>query len=513
MQVTQTKAEGLSHSYDIVVPAKELSERLDAKIAEVQPQVSLKGFRPGKVPAAHIKRMFGKSMMGEIVEGTMNEASEKALNDNNIKPAGQPHFHLENEAEDVIAGKADLVFHMHVDIMPTFTPVDPAKLSIERPVAKVTDEEVEKSLSNLAESQKSYEDKSAKAKAVEGDAVVIDFVGSIDGVEFEGGSAEDAQVVIGAGQFIPGFEEQLVGVKTGDGKVLKVTFPAEYQAENLAGKDAEFAVTVKAVKKPVETKIDDEFAKKLGMDSLDALREAIVKSLESEHKSQSRNRAKRRLLDALDAEHDFDLPANMVDAEFNAIWQQVEADVKAGNVDEEDKDKSEDDLKAEYRAIAERRVRLGLVLAEIGQEANITVAAEELARAVNAEAMRYPGQEQQIAEYFQKNPEAQARLRAPIFEEKVVDYILELAKVKDVDVTREELYADDDAPGSEKKKPAAKKKTAAKKAAPKKAAAKKAPAKKAPAKKAPAKAAAKKPAAKKAAPKKAAAKKPAAKKK
>jgi trigger factor len=508
MQVTQTKAEGLSHSYDIVVPAKELDERLDAKIAEMQPQVTLKGFRPGKVPAAHIKRMFGKSMMGEIVEGTMTEASEKALNDNKIKPAGQPHFHMENDAEDVIAGKADLAFHMHVDIMPTFTPVDPAKLSIERPVAKVADDEIEQSLNNLADSQKTYEDKSAKSKAVDGDSVIIDFVGSIDGVEFEGGSAQDAQVIIGAGQFIPGFEEQLVGVKAGDETTLKVTFPAEYQAEALAGKEAEFAVTVKTVQKPVATKIDDDFAKKLGMDTLDALRDAIVKSLESEHKAQSRNRAKRRLLDALDAEHDFDLPPNMIEAEFNAIWQQVEADLKAGNVDEEDKDKSEDEMKEEYRTIAMRRVRLGLVLAEIGQEANITVAAEELARAVNAEAMRYPGQEKQIAEYFQKNPEAQARLRAPIFEEKVVDYILELASVKDVEVSRETLYAEDDAPGEK----APKKKAAAKKKTLKKPAAKKAPAKTEAKKPAAKKAAPKKPAAKKAAPKKAAAKKPAAKK-
>ncbi len=510
MQVTQTKAEGLSHSYDIVVPMSELDERLDAKIAEVQPQVTLKGFRPGKVPAGHIKRMFGKSMMGEIVEGTMSEASEKALNDNNIKPAGQPHFHMENEAEDVIAGKADLAFHMHVDIMPTFIPADPAKLTIERPVAKVSDEEVEKSLSNLAESQKSYEDKGTKSKAVDGDAVIIDFVGRIDGEAFEGGAAEDAQVVIGAGQFIPGFEQQLTGVKAGDEKVLKVKFPADYQSEALAGKDAEFETSVKTVKKPVDTVIDDEFAKKLGMDNLEALREAIVKSLESEHKAQSRNRAKRRLLDALDAEHDFDLPPNMVEAEFSVIWEQVEADVKAGNVDEEDKDKSEDELKSEYRAIAMRRVRLGLVLAEIGQEANITVAAEELARAVNAEAMRYPGQEKQIAEYFQKNPEAQARLRAPIFEEKVVDYILELATVTDVEVSRDELYADDDAPGAApKKKPAAKKKTAAKKATAKKApAAKKVPAKKAASKKP----AAKKAPAKKATPKKPTAKKPATKK-
>ncbi len=496
MQVKQTKAEGLSHSYDIVVPKAELSKRLDAKIAEVQPQVTLKGFRPGKVPTAHIKRMFGKSMMGEIVEGTMNEASEKALNDNNIKPAGQPQFHMENEAEDVIAGKADLAFHMHVDIMPSFTPTDPAKLVIERPVSKVADDEIEKSMTNLAESQKSYEDKGAKAKAADGDAVIIDFVGSIDGEKFDGGAADDAQVVIGAGQFIPGFEEQLVGVKIGDEKELNVTFPAEYQAEALAGKDAVFATTVKNIQKPVTTVIDDEFAKKLGMDSLTALREAVVKSLESEHKAQSRNRAKRRLLDALDAEHDFELPGNMVDAEFAGIWQQVEGDVKSGNLDDDDVGKSEDQLKAEYRGIAERRVRLGLVLAEIGQEANINVAAEELARAVNAEAMRYPGQEKQVAEYFQKNPEAQARMRAPIFEEKVVDYILELAKVKDVEVSREELYADDDAPG----------------AAPAKKAAKKAPAKKPAAKKPAAKKAAPKTATKKPAAKKPATKKPAAKK-
>ena len=496
MRITETRAEGLSRTYDIVVPSTELDQKLDARIAQIQPEVSLKGFRPGKVPAAHIKRMFGKSMMGEIVEAAMGEASEKALKDNDIKPAGQPHFHMENEADDVVAGKADLSFHMHVDVMPSFTPVDPASLSIERPVAEVSEEEIEKALANLAQSQKAFEDKGAKAKAGNGDAVIVDFVGKIDGEPFEGGSAEDAQVVLGSGTFIPGFEEQLTGVCPGQEKVLEVTFPEEYQAEALAGKEATFETTVKAVQKPVETAIDDELAKKLGLDNLEALREAIVKSLGSEHKTQSRNRAKRRLLDALDEQHAFDLPPGMVDAEFGVIWQQVEADLKAGDVDEEDKDKSEEELKAEYRAIAERRVRLGLVLAEIGQQAGITVAAEELARAVNAEAMRYPGQEKQVAEYFQKNPEAQARLRAPIFEEKVVDYILELADVKDVTVSREALYADDDVPGANKK-PAAKKKPA-KKAPAKKAATKKPSAKKPAAKKAPAKkAAAKKPAAKK----------------
>ncbi len=509
MQVTQTKAEGLSHTYDITIPSTELDSRLDAKIAEIQPDVTLKGFRPGKVPAAHIKRMFGKSLMGEIVEAAMNEASEKALQDNNIKPAGQPHIHMLAEAEEVIAGKADLSFHMHVDVMPSFTPVDPASLTVERPVAEVSEEEIGEALANLAESQKSFEDKDGKAE--DGDAVIVDFVGKIDGEPFEGGSAEDAQVVLGSGDFIPGFEEQLVGVAKGDEKQLTVTFPENYPAKDLAGKEAIFETVVKAVQKPVQTAIDDELAKQLGLESLEALRDVIAKNLASDHKAQSRSRAKRRLLDVLDEKHDFDLPPGMVEAEFNAIWQQVEADIKAGNVDEEDKEKSEDELKAEYRAIAERRVRLGLVLAEIGQQAGITVAAEELARAVNAEAMRYPGQEKQVAEYFQKNPEAQARLRAPIFEEKVVDYILELAEVKDVPVSREALFADDELPG-EAKKPATKKK-AAKKTPAKKTGTKKAPAKKPAAKKEPAKKApAKKPAAKKASAKKATAKKPAAKK-
>lgn len=493
MQVKETQSEGLSRTYELTVSATELAERLDSKIAEIQPEVSLKGFRPGKVPTAHIKRMFGKSMMGEIVQAAMDEASQKALNDNEIKPAGQPHFHLvETEADDVIDGKADLKFHMHVDIMPDFEPSDPAKIKIERPVADVADKDVDETIEKLAAENKSYEEKGAKSKAADGDAVVIDFSGSIDGEKFEGGTAEDAELVLGSGQFIPGFEEQLVGVKKGDETEVKVTFPEEYQAEHLAGKDAVFAINVKAVKKPVDTKVDDEFAQRFGLGSLDALKEAIRANMEGELSAQSRNRAKRRVLDALDAEYSFDLPQGMVNAEFDAIWQQVEADVKDGNLDDEDKDKSEDEMKAEYRTIAERRVRLGLVLAEIGQRNNVQVAAEEVSRAINQEAMRYPGQEKQVVEYFQNNPEAQARLRAPLFEEKVVDYILELADVKDVKVSREELFEDDEMPGAEKskKKPAAKKKTAAKKAPAKKAPAKKTEAKKPATKKAPAKKAA-----------------------
>ncbi len=503
MQVKETRAEGLSRTYEITITAAELDAKLDAKIAEVQPEVSLKGFRPGKVPVSHIKRMFGKSMMGELVQESMDDASKQALDDNGIKPAGNPKFDLQSEAEDVVSGKADLSFEMNVDIMPEFTPADPAKLSIERPVCEVSDKDVDEALERIASEQKTFKEKAATAKAKEGDAVVIDFVGSIDGKEFEGGSATDAEVVLGAGQFIPGFEEQLTGAKKGDTPVLKVTFPIDYQAEHLAGKQAEFKTTVKAVKGPVETKINDDLATQLGLTSLDALKDAIRQNIENEYKNQSRARSKRRILDALDAQHDFELPPGMVEAEFNQIWKQVEADLKEGSVDDEDKDKSEEELRAEYLRISERRVRLGLVLAEIGQQNNIAVAAEEVSRAVNQEAMRYPGQEKQVVEYFQKNPEAQAQLRAPIFEEKVVDFMLELAEVKDVSVSKEELFMDDDAPGASskkakkkpatKKKAAPKKKPAAKKAAPKKKETKAAPKKKtAPKKAAPKKSAAKK---------------------
>lgn len=490
MQVKETKAEGLSRTYDITITAAELETQLDAKIKEVQPEVSLKGFRPGKVPPAHIKRMFGKSMMGELVQTAMDEASKKALNDNNIRPAGNPHFHLTTEADDVIAGKADLKFHMHVDIMPEFTPADPAKLSIERPVSKVLDQDVDQAVERIAGDQKTFTEKAAKSKAVDGDAVVIDYSGSIDGEKFDGGTAQDTELVLGSGQFIPGFEEQLLGAQKGDTPSLRVNFPKDYQAEHLAGKEAIFETEVKAVKSPSETKIDDELATQLGLSSLDALRDVIRQNIETEYKNQSRARSKRRILDALDAEHDFDLPKGMVDAEFQQIWQQVESDLKEGKVDAEDKDKSEDDLKAEYLAISERRVRLGLVLAEIGQQNNITVAAEEVSRAINQEAMRYQGQEKQVVEYFQKNPEAQARLRAPIFEEKVVDFMLELAKIKEVTVSREELFSDDDAPSDKKpakKKPATKKKSPTKKAVAKKAPAKKPATKKTPTKKAPVK--------------------------
>lgn len=528
MQVVEKSSEGLSRTYEVTIPQSELSERLDAKIKEMQPQVRLKGFRPGKVPASHIRKVFGKSILSDIVQDAVNETSQKALTEQEVTPASEPHVHLESKFEDVVEGKSDLAYHIHLDVMPKFEPAKPADIELVRPVAEVGDEEIQNSLKRIAESNQNFEDKGKKA-AAEGDRLTVDFVGSVDGEEFEGGAAEGAQVVIGAGQFIPGFEEGLTGAKAGEEKTVEATFPEQYQREDLAGKTASFKVTVKAVEAPAETKIDDDLAKSLGLESLDALKEAVKQNLEREYRNQSRARAKRRLLDALDERHDFELPKRMVDAEFDQIWSQVDADRQAGRLDEEDAAKSEDELKDEYRKIAERRVRLGLVLAEIGRVGEVRITEEEVSRAVNQQAAQYPGQERQVVEFYNKNPQALAQLRAPIYEEKVVDYILELAKVEDETVSRDELFTEDEMPGAGGSKPAKKaaakkkapaKKTAAKKAPAKKAAAKsdegeatKAPAKKTAAKKAPAKkAAASKASSSKSTASKSTAKKPAAKK-
>jgi len=507
MNVTEKSSEGLSRTFEIVFPADDLQARLAAKIEEIRPEVRLKGFRPGKVPTSHIRKMFGESIMGDLLNELVPQTTQKTLDEKNIRPATQPDIKVTSEAQDVLAGKADFSFEISLEVMPEFEPADPSKLKVARPVAEVDEAEVDEALQKLAEENREFSAKKGgkNAKAEEGDVVVIDFVGKLDGEPFEGGSAEDARVAIGDGAFIPGFEEQLVGAKPGEERVLKVTFPAQYQAAHLAGKDAEFDVTVKSVEAPGDAKVDDELAKRLGLDGLDGLKDALKKRFAQEHAQQSRMKVKRALLDQLDAAHSFDLPPQMVDAEFDNIWREVQHAIEHDHLEEEDKGKSEDELKAEYRGIAERRVRLGLVLAEIGRRNNVDVTQEELSRAINQEAVRYPGQERQVVEFYQKNPQAIAQLRAPIYEEKVVDYILELADVSEVTVSKDALYAEEDeAPAPAKKKAAPKKKAAAKKDDDKPAAKKKAPAKKAAAKDGD-KAEAKKPAAKKAAPKKKAA--------
>lgn len=447
MQIVEKSGEGLSRVYGVTIPAKDLSERLEARIVELAPQMNIKGFRPGKVPAAHVRRVHGKALMAEVVQESINESTQKVLDDNKIRPAGEPELKPEGDFELVMDGKADLAFEMAVEIMPDFEPVDFGKISLKRPVYEPTEKEVDEAVEELAAQNKTYEPRTGKSvKAKDGDQLVIDFLGKIDGVAFDGGAAEGADLTLGSGQFIPGFEEQLVGAKPGDEVVVKVTFPAEYQAANLAGKDAEFEVKVHEVKAPKAGKADDAFAERLGIENLEKLKELIKANLEQQYTGASRFKLKRALLDVLDEKHDFPLPPKMLEAEFAAIWNQVQADKENGGLPPEDADKSEDQLQGEYRKIAERRVRLGLVLAEIGRVNNVQVTEQELVEAIRQEAMRYGPQAQQVFDMLRQNPNAQAQLRAPIFEDKVVDLIIEKAKVKDEKVSKDELLKEDDMP-------------------------------------------------------------------
>ncbi len=498
MNVQEKAADGLSRTFEVVVPAAELEERLSAKIEQIRPEVRLKGFRPGKVPSSHIRKMFGASIMGDILQELVPQTTQETLDQHALRPASQPEVDVKSDAEDVIRNGSDFAFEIKVEIMPEFEAVDPKELKLIKQVAEVDEAQVDEALEKLAADSRAYADKGAKAKAAEGDVVVCDFVGKLDGEVFEGGSAEGARVAIGEGAFIPGFEEQLKGAKAGDEIEVKVTFPEDYGVAHLAGKPAVFETKVTGVETPQEAAIDDSLAERLGLSDLDALKDALRQRFAQELNQAARLKVKRYLLDQLDAGHkDVPLPARMVESEFEGIWREVQAAKEAGQLEEDDAAKSDEELEADYREIAARRVRLGLVLAEIGRKANVAVTQEEIARAVNQEAMKYPGREREVVEYFQKNPGAIQAVRAPIYEEKVVDYILELAEVSEEPVDRDTLFDEDILPGQAPKKPAGKTAKASagekKPAAKKKAAAKSGEAEDKPTKKP----AAKKPAAKK----------------
>jgi trigger factor len=445
MQVVEKLNEGLSRVYEVTIAKDLLTQKLNAKIAEVAPKMNVKGFRPGKVPPAHVRKLYGKELMSEILQETLTETTQSALDQNKVRPASQPELTPLGDIDAVIKGESDFAYQIAVEQMPDFEPVDVATLELTRPVYEPTEDEINEALNGIVSQQKQYEPKGGKApKAADGDKLNIDFVGKVDGEVFDGGSMEGADLVIGSGQFIPGFEEQLIGAKKGEERVLNVTFPADYGAANLAGKEATFETKVNEISAPKDAVADDDFAKGLGLEGLDALKGLLKTQIEQQYKTAARFKMKRALLDILDEKHSFDLPQKMLDAEFAGIWQQVEQDKAAGQLSEEDVGKSEDELKAEYRKIAERRVRLGLVLAEIGTRQNVTVSDQELAQAIAQEARNYPGQERQVFEYFRSNPAASAQLRAPLYEEKVVDAIFELAKVSEAPITKEELLAEDE---------------------------------------------------------------------
>lgn len=448
MQVVEKVNEGLSRVLEVTVTKDQLTQKLEAKIAEITPKMNIKGFRPGKVPQGHVRKMYGKELMGEIIQDTLNDTTQKAMEQANIRPASQPELKPLGDIEQVIAGNSDLAYEIAVEMMPIFTPVEPSSIELTRPVYEPTDEDVNDSLKQVVAGNKQYEEKKAKGKAAvkaeDGDKLIIDFVGKIGDEAFAGGTAEGAELVIGSGQFIPGFEEQLIGAKKGEVKTLNVTFPADYGAKELAGKEATFETTVQDIQAPKEGEADDDMAKSLGLESLDALKDIIKGQLAQQYSTASRFKMKRQLLDVLDEKHDFELPQRMLDAEFQGIWQQVEQDKAAGQLDEEDAKKSEAELKDEYMKIAQRRVRLGLVLAEIGTRQNVQVTDQEVSQAIMREARNYPGQERQVFDFYRNNPAAAAQIRAPIYEEKVCDLIFTQAKVEDKPISKDELLKEDD---------------------------------------------------------------------
>lgn len=434
MQVTETLNEGLKRAYTITVTAAELDAKVQEKLVEAQPEIEMKGFRKGKVPLAILKKQFGQRLLGDAMQDAIDGAMKEHFDKTGDRPALQPEVKMV-DGETWAEGK-DVVVEMSYEALPPIPELDAGKIVLEKLVVKASDADIDEALANLAGNAKNFEDRKKGAKAKDGDQIVIDFKGSVDGELFEGGSAEDYPLVLGSKSFIPGFEDQLVGAKVGDEVSVNVTFPEEYGAKHLAGKAAVFACTVKAVKEPKPAEIDDELAKKYGAEDLAALKGQIAERLESEYKGASRAVMKRALLDQLDGMVKFDLPARLVEAEAAQIAHQLwheenphEHGHNHGNIEPTD----------EHKTLAERRVRLGLLLAEIGRKAEVTVTDAEMTQAVLAQARNYPGQERAYFEFVQKNQQVQQQLRAPIFEDKVVDHIVAGAKVTEKEVAKDEL--------------------------------------------------------------------------
>lgn len=440
MQVTETLSEGLKRGYTIVVPAADIAGKRTNRLTELGKTVKLPGFRPGKVPMGVVRTRFGSAVAAEVLEESVNDATRQVLSERGLRPATQPKVEVVSMDE-----ARDLEFKVELELLPDIALPDFGTIELTRLKATPSDETVAKALDQMATQAREMVDVPEARPAAKGEVLVCDFVGKLAGEPFEGGAATDMDIEVGGDGFIPGFTEQLEGMSPGESKTISVTFPAEYGSAELAGKDATFDITAKALKRAVLPAVDDELAKKFGFEALDEMKDLIRGQIQREYDQMSRMRMKRQLLDALAAQASFPIPETMATGEFDAIWQRLEQDRKTGQIDEEDKAKDEDTLKAEYKAIADRRVRLGLLLAEIGRAKEISVTPDEMLRAMRGEAGRYPGQEQQIMDLFRKNPNIAETLRGPIFEEKVVDFILELAKVTTTDVTPEELARDPEA--------------------------------------------------------------------
>lgn len=448
MQVTETVSEGLKHEFKISVPASDLDAKAGAKLVDLKDKVRLNGFRPGKVPVNHLKKVYGRSVMAETIDQTIRDTNTQLFSERGFRLATEPKITMpteQAEVEELLSGKSDLTYTVAIEVVPAIALADFKSFQVEKPVAEVSDTDVDEAIKRIADSNRGYAAKAEGAKAESGDRGTISFKGTINGEAFEGGAGEGIQVVIGSNTFIPGFEEQLIGIGAGETRTLKVAFPKNYMNDKLAGQPAEFETTATLIEAPQDIAIDDEFAKTLGLESLDKLKEAARERLVAEFATATRQRVKRALLDKLDEAHRFEAPPSLVDEEFNLMWNSVKAEMDSAGKTFADEDTTEDAAKEEYRKIADRRVRLGLVLSEIGEKNKITVTDDEVGRAVIERARSMPGREKEVWDYYRSNAQALAQLRAPIYEDKVVDFILELANVTEKKVSREDLYKDDEA--------------------------------------------------------------------
>ena len=447
MQVTETLSEGLKHEFKISVPAADLDAKAGARLVDMKDKVRLNGFRPGKVPVSHLKKVYGRSVMAETIDDTIRDTNSQIFTERGFRLATEPKITMPTEkaeVEQLLNGQSDLTYTVSIEIVPAIQLADFKSFAVEKPVADVSDADIDEAIQRIADQNRSYAAKAEGAKAEAGDRVTINFKGTIDGVPFEGGTGENIQVAIGSNTFIPGFEDQLIGIAAGEARTVKASFPKNYASATLAGQAAEFETNAVSVEAPQATTIDDEFAKSLGLESLDKLKDAARARLATEFAGATRQRVKRALLDRLDESHKFEAPPSLIDEEFNLMWGSIKAEMDSSGKTFADENTTEDAAKQEYRAIADRRVRLGLVLSEIGEKNKISVTEDEVGRAVIERARSMPGREKEVWDYYRSNAQALAQLRAPIYEDKVVDFILELANVTEKKVSKEELFKDDD---------------------------------------------------------------------
>lgn len=456
MKVTEQKAEGLKKKYQVVIEHKDFEAKVEQKLNDVAKNVKLPGFRPGKAPKEMLKQKYRTSVMGEALDEIVRDAADQIVKENKLKLALRPNISITKFDE----GK-DIEFDIEAEILPEIKVGDFSEIKVEKLMAEVPAEEVEKALQYIVSSRReTAKIEDAAHQAAKGDTLIIDFVGSIDGVEFPGGKGNDYPLELGSGTFIPGFEDQLIGAKAGDKVEVKVKFPEDYHAKELAGKDSVFAVTVKEMREPKAVELNDEFAKSIGEESLDSLKESIKNRIKADYENTSKLKLKRNLLDKLDEAYKFDVPESLVEEEFKSIEAQYKRAKELNQLDEHEKNTPEEELMKEYKKIAERRVKLGLLLSEVGAGAKVTVAADDLNKAIMNEAKKYPGQEKAVFDFYLKNAKAVEALRAPVFEEKIIDFVLDKVKVEEKTVSVEELYSFDEEP-----KPAKAKKSSAKKAA------------------------------------------------